>query len=100
MKTSHIVKNLNKIVSKHYDTIYAEADKIRNEIIIPFCVKHKCDFISGGGGYFMVKETSKNIDYDFLEKHKQLDEMLRTPIDEKFAIGDMITDVRYKDFSK
>lgn len=95
MKTAHLIKDLNQLRESYLKTVYEKAEQIRKEIMIPFCISHECDFISGNGTFFLYKESTD--DYDYLNKNKRIEKLLNTPIDESFSIGDFVQNVRFKD---
>lgn len=97
MKTAHLEKEFNALIDEHEKKLEALAEKVRQEVIIPYCRKKGYEYISGMGDFFFnVVKTNEIIDICWDSTNK-VDKLLCMEINYNHQLGDYIGTVREGD---
>lgn len=100
MKTAHLEKEFNTLINEHEKNLEALAEKVRQEVIIPYCRKKGYEFWSGMGTFFFSDiKTDKHIDIDCFSSNKVY-KLLCMDINYNRQLGDYVCNVRKEDYLK
>lgn len=94
MKTAHLEKEFNTLIDEHEKKLEALAEKVRQEVVIPYCKKKGYEFYSGNGTFFFSDiKTNENIDICWDSKNK-VDKLLCMEINYNHQLGDYVCNVK------
>lgn len=97
MKTAHLVKEFNTLISEHEKKLEEIAEKVRQEVVIPYCKKNNCEYFSGMGTFFFSDiTTGYHTDIDCVSSNK-VHKLLCMDINYNRQLGDYVQNVREAD---
>lgn len=97
MKTAHLEKEFNILISEHEKRLEELAEKVRQEVIIPYCKSKGYEFTSSMGDFFFTDlKTGEFISINQYSSNK-VHKLLLSDINYNHQLGDYVCNVRKDD---
>ena len=98
MKTAHLQKEFDALIADHEKKLDEFAEKVRKEVIIPYCKSKGYDYTSGMGDFFFTDlKTDEFISINQYSNNK-VHKLLLAEINYNQCLGDYVCNVRESDF--